>query len=161
MRRAAALLYCGVLLRRLFFRNTSEMNKKVLIGAVLLLVLFLSLPLLGRKNTSGGSVDNAKFAEPLTATSLVGTSWSVKTPDIPVAVMITLNPNNQAVATVPGAMSVMARQMLGTDVLVGVWNVEGDKLKATVSFKGKNYEVLCDIQGNKLIYKGAEIRRIS
>ncbi|MCC6145736.1 MAG: hypothetical protein IT368_18165 [Candidatus Hydrogenedentes bacterium] len=143
------------------------MNNKLLIGFFgVLLVLFLGLPLVAgvvqkNRGDSGGAAAPVEKAPPLLKTAnLTGTAWEVKTPDIPVAVTIALNPGGQAVATVPPAFSALAKQMIGTDTLMGTWKAEGAVMTASVSFKGEMKTVQCDIIGDKIYFKDKEITRV-
>lgn len=163
------------------------MNKKVLLIAVAVLAIALVVPLVpqlvqsddvpaavGANTPNSGRpqsrqrpaerVVEAKPAPPaeplLDESSLAGTAWSVKTKDIPVPVTINLNAGGQAVATIPPALSALARQMLGTDIITGTWSVQGPKLIASVMLQGKEISIACDIVGDKLMYEGAEIQRV-
>lgn len=144
------------------------MNKTVLIVFIVLLALFLLLPIVSqvvRSSGSGGELGGApppgpKAAPLLNATNLVGSAWNVKTPEMPIAVTITLNNGGQAVATVPPLFSKIAKMKIGTDTLTGNWSVQGDKLLAKVEFQGKAFEVSCDIIGDKIYYNNQEIKRI-
>ena len=143
------------------------MNTKVLIIFFALLAVFLLLPVVAQVIKGGGSTPpvtldpNAPKAPPLlNESNLVGTGWSVKTPEMPLAVTITLNAGGQAVATVPAVFAALARQQLGTDTLTGTWRAQGDKLTATVEVKGQTHSVDCDIVGDKLYYEGREIKRM-
>ena len=101
-----------------------------------------------------------KAAPLLNAQNLTGSVWNVKTPEMPIAVQITLNGGGQAVAKVPPLFSAIAIKQIGTDTLTGTWSVQGDKLIAKVEFQGKGYEVACDIIGDKIYYQDREIPRI-
>lgn len=144
------------------------MNKTVLIVFAVLLAAFLLLPIVAQviRSTGGGGElggpppPGAKAAPLLDATNLVGSVWNVKTPEMPIAVQISLNAGGQAVATVPPLFAPIARQKLGTDTLTGTWSVAGDKLNARVEFQGKAYDVACDINGDKIYYQNREIPRV-
>ena len=145
------------------------MNKNILIGFFVLLALFLLLPVIAQlvRTASGGGAEMGgppppgPKAEPLlNATNLTGTAWNVKTPEMPIAVTVTLNSGGQAVATVPALFAPIARQQLGTDTLTGSWSVQGSKLIASVTFQGKGFQVECDIIGDKIYYNNKEIPRI-
>ncbi len=145
------------------------MNKNILIGFFVLLALFLLLPVIAQlvRTASGGGAEMGgppppgPKAEPLlNATNLTGTAWNVKTPEMPIAVTVTLNSGGQAVATVPALFAPIARQQLGTDTLTGNWSVQGSKLIASVTFQGKGFQVECDIIGDKIYYNNKEIPRI-
>ncbi len=143
------------------------MNKTILIVFAIVLAVFLLLPVVIQvvRSTSspamgGPPPPGPKAAPLLNATNLVGTAWNVKTPEIPIAVTVTLNNGGQAVATVPPLFATIARQQLGTDTLTGSWSVQGDKLIASVNFQGKGFQVECDIIGDKIYYKDKEIPRI-
>ncbi len=75
----------------------------------------------------------------LNESNLTGTSWIVKHKDLPCPVIIRLNAGGQAVASVPPEFSMLARQFLGTDTIMGTWRVDGEKLFASVDFRGKTY----------------------
>ena len=146
------------------------MNWKILGPFIAVVVILLVVPVLPTimALTSGGGSDspvatNVKAAPPLLNTgNLTGTAWQVKTPEIPVAVTIALNPGGQAVATIPPAMATIAIQMIGTDTLTGTWSVDGAKLKASVMFKGEEKKVNCEIIGDKIYFKDnkGEMREI-
>ncbi|HQB03348.1 MAG TPA: hypothetical protein PLY90_08635, partial [Candidatus Hydrogenedentes bacterium] len=106
------------------------MNKNLLIGFAVLLVVFLVLPiaasfLRGGSSGSAAPVISAEEAGPpkWNSENLVGTAWSVKTPDIPVAVTINLAAGGQAIATAPAILAPMVKAHLGTDTIVGTWRV--------------------------------------
>jgi hypothetical protein len=143
------------------------MNKTVLIVFIVLLAIFLLLPIVAQviRSTSGGEMGGPPPAGPkaaplLNETNLVGSVWNVKTPEMPIAVSITLGSGGQAVAKVPALFSQIAIQKIGTDTLTGNWSVQGDKLLAKVEFQGKGYEVACDIIGDKIYYQDREIKRV-
>ncbi|OQB43411.1 MAG: hypothetical protein BWY09_00193 [Candidatus Hydrogenedentes bacterium ADurb.Bin179] len=145
------------------------MNTKILIGFFVLLAIFLLLPVVAQiiRSTGGGGGElggpppPGPKAEPLlNASNLVGTAWNVKTPEMPIAVTVTLNSGGQAVATVPALFAPIARQQLGTDTLTGNWSVQGNKLIASVTFQGKGFQVECDIIGDKIYYNNKEIPRV-
>lgn len=148
------------------------MNKNVIIGLVVVVVLFLAAPLVlsalksggggeGESAGGGSASGNAAPAAPLLNTeNLTGTAWEVKTKELPVAVTIQLNPGGQAVATVPPAFSGIAKQMIGTDTLVGTWTASGSNLTATVQVKNDTHRVTCQIVGDKIMYEGKEVKRV-
>ncbi len=144
------------------------MNKNILIGFIVLLAIFLLLPVVAQlvRSTGGGGElggppPPGPKAEPmLNATNLIGSAWNVKTPEMPIAVTVTLNSGGQAVATVPPLFAPIARQQLGTDTLTGNWSVQGNKLLASVNFQGKGFQVECEIIGDKIYYEDKEIKRI-
>lgn len=145
------------------------MNWKILgpfIAVVVLLLLVPMLPMIKVLVMSGLEGESAPAEKPapapplLNATNLSGTAWEVKTKEMPVAVTINLNPGGQAVATVPPAFAAIAKQMIGTDTLMGTWSVNGAKLIASVTVKDKTQTVDCDIIGDKLYYKDKEIKRV-
>ena len=76
------------------------------------------------------------------------------------AVTITLNSGGQAVATVPAMFAPIARQMIGTDTLIGNWRVDGAKLVASVEFQGKKHEIACDIIGERIFAGDIEIKKV-
>ncbi|MGI6139432.1 MAG: hypothetical protein ACOYI9_10390 [Candidatus Hydrogenedentales bacterium] len=144
------------------------MNVKLLIGFLVVVLLVFVLPIVVgvvRATTAGGEMGGPPPAGPkaaplLDAGNLAGSVWNVKTPEIPIAITITLNAGGQAVATVPPMFSALAKSQIGTDRLTGSWSVQGDKLKASVEFQGKRFEVDCDIIGDKLYYDNREIPRV-
>ncbi|NLN93405.1 MAG: hypothetical protein GX130_08880 [Candidatus Hydrogenedens sp.] len=142
------------------------MNKKILIGFAVFLVIFLVLPLvLSVARGANGSETSARPTGPAeppkwNAENLVGTAWSVKTPDIPVAVTINLGPGGQASATAPAMLAPIVKAHLGTDTIMGTWRVEGAKLIASVDLKGKTTTVACDILGDRIFYQDKEIKRV-
>lgn len=141
------------------------MNWKILGPFIAGVVIFLLVPMLPMimALVSGGGADspvaaNVKAAPPLlNVGNLTGTSWQVKTPEIPIAVVITLNAGGQAIASLPAStppmMVEMAKKMAGSDTFTGTWTVEGAKLVASVTFQGKEKKVSCDIIGDKIYFK--------
>jgi len=151
-------------------------NKKILGIFFLILFLVIGVPFLAvikniimvqmmmnsadTKEEASGPTTKPKPAPPLlNESNLVGTSWIVKHPSIPAPVTITLNAGGQAVATVPPELRALAIQMLGTDHLVGNWQVNGGKLIASINFQGKTHSVECDIYGDKIYFQDKEIKR--
>lgn len=152
------------------------MNTKVLIGFIVVLVIVLALPLVMQvARNDDASAPQARGPQPapaaaprreaqaplLNASNLVGTSWSVKTPEIPVAVTITLQSGGQAVATVPPEMAAIARQFIGADVITGTWSVQGSQVVAKVMLPNNTITIACDIVGDRLFFEDTEIKRIS
>lgn len=142
------------------------MNKNLLIGFAIFLVIFLALPLVLSAVRGGGSQASVRPTGPAEAPkwnteNLVGTAWSVKTPDIPVAVTINLGPGGQATATAPAVLAPIVKAHLGTDTITGTWRVEGAQLIASVDLKGKTTTVACDILGDRIFYQDKEIKRVS
>ncbi len=143
------------------------MNKKmlllfgVLLGVLFILPILVQVVRIMNEPAYVAETPPDPTAPPLlNAENLVGTAWTVKTPELPVAVTITLNAGGQAVATVPGIIAALARQQIGTDTLVGTWHVNGAKLEASMTVKDKTHTVACDIIGDKLYHEGAAIRRV-
>lgn len=142
------------------------MNTKVLLIFFAVLVVFLVLPvvvnIIQAANVPEGETlnPNAPKAAPLlNEANLVGSAWTVKTAEMPIAVTISLNAGGQAEAKVPAAFAALARAQLGSDTIMGTWSAQGDKLIAKVEFKGQTHTVACDIIGNKLFYDNKEIVR--
>ncbi len=146
------------------------MNTKILIVFIVVLVIVLVLPIVAQVIRGGANSPQVSDAELtslkqdavplLNETNLVGTGWNVKTPDIPVAVTITLQPGGQAIAQVPAAFAAMARQMIGTDTIMGTWRVQGSQVIASVVYRDKTHTVVCDIVGDRLFFENTEIRRV-
>ena len=95
------------------------MNWKILGPFIAGVVIFLLVPMLPMimALVSGGGADspvaaNVKAAPPLlNVGNLTGTSWQVKTPEIPIAVVITLNAGGQAIASLPASTPPMMVEM--------------------------------------------------
>lgn len=89
----------------------------------------------------------APSGPPLTAETLVGTAWEAASPYGPV--VIELGPNGQATAT---------HSMVG--VITGNWSVNGNKVRASVSFMGQSMSMDAEIKGSTLKVQGQSIRRL-
>ncbi len=99
-----------------------------------------------QKNRGGGQ-GRGGGQRNMTAQDLVGTAWQVNTPEG--QVQIQLQGGGNATASHP---------MLGT--IPGKWQVQGNRVTATVSVMGQSHTISCQIRGNQLIYEGKPVRRL-
>ncbi len=149
------------------------MNKNAIIGVCVVAAVILGLPVVmdvvNQQGGGGGEAASESGGAPavpnepplLNTANLTGSAWEVRTPDLPVAVTITLNPGGQAVATVPATFRPIARRMLGTDTLTGTWTASGADLTATVNVKDETHTVTCKISGDKVYFDGKPIKRVN
>jgi len=145
------------------------MDKKVIIGIVVAVVVVLgAVPLLSKAKQGGGGEAPAAAGAPsaaadaplLNASNLTGTAWEVKPGDFPIAVTVNLNAGGKVVATVPAAFAPIAEKMIGASTLNGTWSVEGAKLTISIIVKDKAETVVCDIVGDKIVVDGKEAKRL-
>jgi len=126
-------------------------SKKMWIGAVVALVVFLGFPVgmqVARMAGPAPKVDMPTVLEPplLNADNLPGTVWEVE-PQKGIKVVVTMNAGGTAVAV---ATNPLVRQIVGTDTMTGSWSVSGAKLNVSAMFQGKNYGEALTISGDKL-----------
>jgi len=131
----------------------SEVNKNLLIGGAVVLVLFLSLPLLASFKGAGGGSTSAPSADSPTPAAaapvtlglpptwnnenLVGTSWNVS------GYVVNLGAGGVASATTPFGQ------------VQGTWNVSG----SAMTVKAMGQEKVGQISGDQIIFEGKAAQR--
>ncbi|MCK5863351.1 MAG: hypothetical protein KAH38_12755 [Candidatus Hydrogenedentes bacterium] len=97
---------------------------------------------------AGGKKKQAKDTGPaLTQETLVGTAWQIDSPQG--VIMVEFGANGQGSASHPLVGAIPA-----------TWHVQGDKVLATASFMGQTMTIDATIQGEMLVAKGQNIRRM-
>lgn len=144
------------------------MDDKMRIAIVVIVIIVLAIPILGRLAKEGSTEEGAatgetakeqKAPEPvlepplIDANNIVNSKWQVTIKGFPVTV--TFQAGGQAIGESP-----MLKRFTGQDQVPVTWSISGAELTLTASAMGKTQTGKLKISGNNILVEGKPATRL-